>query len=103
MGAGEGGQACWAIGLEAWAALGTAQRMRLLTDTLPDLAALRHQLATLLRACAERERAGLLAGLLSHYAPGRLAWCAELVEAEAAHLQVRSLASFLMDNTVCSC
>jgi hypothetical protein len=92
--AGEGGEACWAISLEAWAALDTGRRARLLADTAPDLAALRRQLAALLAgapdACGRRQRADLLARLLAHYAPGRLAWCAQLVEAEAQRLQVCS-------------
>ena len=83
-----------AAGASGWThgrALDTGGRMRLLADMAPSVQATHARLAQLLVSCraGDAERRALLSELLAHCAPLRLRWCAELVAAEAQHLQAR--------------
>ena len=86
--AGEEGGDGWAIGLDAWASLDMAQRLRLLAAGYLPMEHQRAQLAKLLERVQPTQRIQLLVNLLEHLAPLRLQWCADFLRQEAQQPQV---------------
>ncbi|KAK9916721.1 hypothetical protein WJX75_006244 [Coccomyxa subellipsoidea] len=85
---GEEGGDGWAIGLDAWASLDMAQRLRLLAAGDLPMEHQRAQLAKLLERVQPTQRQQLLVNLLEHLAPLRLQWCADFLRQEAQQPQV---------------
>ncbi|BDA40884.1 probable neuroblastoma-amplified sequence at N-terminal half [Coccomyxa sp. Obi] len=78
----------WAIGLDAWASLDMAQRMRLLAAGDQPMEHQYAQLAKLLGRVPAVQRQQMLLDLLGQLAPLRLQWCADFLRLEAQHAQV---------------
>lgn len=79
----------WAIGLDAWASLDMAQRLRLLAAGDQSVEHQYTQLAKLLGRVPAVQRQHTLLDLLEQLAPLRLQWCADFLRLEAQHAQVK--------------